>query len=156
MSPRIIHLPLSGSLRSAQAKGIRAAHGLADGNRARADRLRTEADGKIREALKLECEAWSALMWAGGPAQPSPTLGEAVSIGFTVLKVQCESCKRQDDLDLRKVKRRPDTELWRLEASLSCRHCRTALHYRPKAHIVGLEPERGPDPEADRKKSAAR
>jgi len=43
MSPRIIHIPLSSA-----------------------------AEAKIREADRLECEAWNAIMWAGGPAMPSP------------------------------------------------------------------------------------
>ena len=30
------------------------------------------AEAKIREADRLECEAWNAIMWAGGTAMPSP------------------------------------------------------------------------------------
>ena len=44
---------------------------------------------KIREADRLECEAWNAIMWAGGPAMPSPgdpqaepTIGKAINGGY--------------------------------------------------------------------------
>jgi hypothetical protein len=42
MSPRIIHIPLSGGDRKAQAKGIRYARGIHNSY--------------------LECEAWNAIM----------------------------------------------------------------------------------------------
>lgn len=107
MSPRIIHLPLSGGDRKAQAKGLRHAHGLHDGlfrksqqRRADAERKLREFDAIIREADRMECEAWSALMWAGGPAMPSvgetqanPTIGMALNGGYDLLEVKCNECR---------------------------------------------------------------
>src|SRR5258708_29706578 len=72
MSPRIIHIPLSGGDRKAQAKGIRYAHGLHESYFKESVLIRSAAEAKIREADRLECEAWNAVMWAGGPAMPSP------------------------------------------------------------------------------------
>jgi hypothetical protein len=72
MSPRIIHIPLSGGDRKAQAKGIRYAHGLHESYFKESTLIRSAAEAKIREADRLECEAWNAIMWAGGPAMPSP------------------------------------------------------------------------------------
>src|SRR5258707_12321814 len=72
MSPRIIHIPLSGGDRKAQAKGIRYAHGLHNSQYRESVLIRSAAEAKIREADRLECEAWNAIMWAGGPAVPSP------------------------------------------------------------------------------------
>jgi hypothetical protein len=72
MSPRIIHIPLSGGDRKAQAKGIRYAHGIHASQYRESVLIRSAAEAKIREADRLECEAWNAIMWAGGPAMPSP------------------------------------------------------------------------------------
>jgi hypothetical protein len=72
MSPRIIHIPLSGGDRKAQAKGIRYAHGIHESAYRESVLIRSAAEAKIREADRLECEAWNAIMWAGGPAMPPP------------------------------------------------------------------------------------
>jgi hypothetical protein len=71
MSPRIIHIPLFGGDRKAQAKGIRYAHGLHASAYRKSVLIRSAAEAKPREADRLECEAWNAIMWAGGPAMPS-------------------------------------------------------------------------------------
>ena len=96
MSPRIIQIPLSGGDRKAQAKGIRQAHGLHATYYAESVLIRTAAEEKIREADKLECDAWNAIMWAGGPAMPSPgepqaepTIGKALNAGYVLLEVKC-------------------------------------------------------------------
>jgi hypothetical protein len=72
MSPRIIHIPLSCDDRKAQAKGIRHAHGLHNSQYRQPVQIRNAAEAKLRNADRLECEAWNAIMWAGGPAMPSP------------------------------------------------------------------------------------
>jgi hypothetical protein len=86
MSPRIIHIPLSGGDRKAQAKGIRYDHGIHESAFRESVLIRSAAEAKIREADRLECEAWNAIMWAGGPAMPSPgdpqaepTIGKAMN-----------------------------------------------------------------------------
>lgn len=153
MAPRQIFTPLSGSARSAQAKGIREAQGLAEEYGKQAASLRKEIDAKLMKARTLECEAWSATMWAGGPAQPSPRLGEALACGFVMLQIQCGSCHRMSRIDLRHVRRKPSVFLWTLEASLFCKECRDARGYRPRAHITGLQPD-DPPPEANRKRAS--
>jgi hypothetical protein len=72
-------MPLSGGDRKAQAKGIRHAHGLHDNYLRKSSLVRTAAEAQIREADKLECTAWNAIVWAGGashgatsPARRSP------------------------------------------------------------------------------------
>lgn len=43
-----------------------------------------------RQADKLACEAWNKRMLAfQGPAQPSPTLGDALNAGYLYLEVKC-------------------------------------------------------------------
>jgi hypothetical protein len=93
MSPRIIHIPLSGGDRKAQAKGVRQAHGLHAAYYRESVLIRSAAEAKIREADRLECEAWNAIMRAGGAAVPSPgdpqgepTIGKAINGGFDLWK----------------------------------------------------------------------
>jgi hypothetical protein len=74
MSPRVIHMPLSGGDRKAQAKGLRQPHALSDSYFRQSHPIRSAAENKLREADRLACEAWNAIMWAGGPARPA--LGE--------------------------------------------------------------------------------
>lgn len=152
MAPRQIFTALSGSMRSAQAKAIREAQGLSVEYAKQAASLRQEIGAKLRKARALECESWSARMWSGGPAQPSPTLGDAIDCGFVILNVQCGSCHRLDKLDLRGVRRKMTTPLWTLENSLFCKQCGEVRGYRPRAHIVGLEPEKPLDTQPNKVK----
>jgi hypothetical protein len=148
--PRHITTPLSGSSRAAQKDGLRRARALAVLNRERAAKLREEARQKVEHALGLECEAWSAQMWAGGPAEPSPTLADALSCGWVILRVQCGACHKIQTFDVRKLRRKPETPLWKLEVALTCLACRDALHYHPRAHIIGLDRPEPPQPQAMR------
>ena len=54
MSPRIIHIPLSGGDRKAQAKGIRYAHGIHNSYFKESVLIRSMAEAKIRDADRLE------------------------------------------------------------------------------------------------------
>jgi len=101
MSPRIIHIPLSGGDHKAQAKGIRCALGIHASHYRESVLIRSAAEAKIREADRLECEAWNAIMWAGGPAMPSPgdpqaepTIAKAINGGFDLLEAECNRCDR--------------------------------------------------------------
>jgi hypothetical protein len=147
VSPRIIHIPLSGGDRKAQAKGLRQAHGLSESYFRQSQVIRSAAEEKLREADKLECEAWNAIMWAGGPAMPSPgepqanpTIGKAINGGYDQLEAQCKRCSRFSLVPLRALNRSPDTPIWTLEAALFCEPCSKGRHYsrRQRAHIVGL------------------
>jgi len=53
---------------------------------ARAKEARKEAD-------RLACETWNKRMLGfRGPAQPSPTLGDALNAGYLYLEVRCLGC----------------------------------------------------------------
>jgi hypothetical protein len=113
----------------------------------RADSARKEAAEKLKEAAVETCQAWNYRMIGyGGPVQPSPTIGEAISGGFYFLEVKCRRCHGHSLVDLtavNEIRRKPETAIWRLEASLRCRHCSEALHgRRPAANIVRLRKER--------------
>ena len=57
-------------------------------------RIAAERAAEARqEADRLACEAWTKRMLAfKGPAQPSPTLGDALNAGYPYLEVRCLGC----------------------------------------------------------------
>src|SRR5438876_3348265 len=95
------------------------------GAKIRAEGARQAANKAIREADRAEAEAWSIRMEGyGGPAQPSPTIGQCLSGDLGWFEVECNRCKTRASLPLDAIRRLRDTPIWKLEASLKCRSCR--------------------------------
>ena len=108
------------------------------GAKIRADNARLAAKKAIREADRAEAEAWSVRMEGfGGPAQPSPTIGQCLNGGLGWLEVECNRCKARASLPLDAIRRPRDTPVWKLEASLKCRSCRKG-RYAPPVHMIKL------------------
>lgn len=60
-------------------------------------------------ADRLACEAWNQRMLGfGGPAQPSPTMGDAMNAGYRYLEVRCLGCDTHQTVAL-DIIRRPKT-----------------------------------------------
>jgi hypothetical protein len=89
VSPRIIHIPLSGGDRKAQARGF-TTHRHPQQHFNESVLIRSAAEAKIREADRLECEAWNAVVWAGGPAMPSPGEPQAEPTIAKAVKAKCD------------------------------------------------------------------
>lgn len=95
-----------------------------------------------KEADKLACEAWNARMLGyKGPAQPSPTLGDALNGGYGYLEVRCLGCDTHQTVALDVVRRPKTTPVHELERYLRCRGC-SELQRRPykRSHLVALRP----------------
>ncbi|MCK1616578.1 hypothetical protein IVA96_07935 [Bradyrhizobium sp. 159] len=108
------------------------------GAKIHAEGARERADQAIRAADRAEAEAWSVRMEGyGGPARPSPTIGQCLNGGLAWLEVECARCKTRASLPLDAIRRPRDTPLWKLEASLKCRSCRTN-RYAPPARVIKL------------------
>lgn len=108
------------------------------GARIRAQSAREAARKATREADRAEAEAWSIQMEGhGGPAQPSPTIGQCLNGGVGWLEVECNRCKTRASLPLDAVRRPQDTPIWKLEAALKCRSCRKE-RYAPPVHMIKL------------------
>jgi len=104
----------------------------------RAESAREAAKKAVREADRAEAEVWSVRMEGfGGPAQPSPTIGQCLNGGLGWLEVECNRCKTRASLPLDAIRRSRDTPLWKLEASLKCRSCRKG-RYAPPVHMIKL------------------
>ena len=60
-----------------------------------------------KAADRLAVEAWNKRMLGfQGPAQPSPTLGDAINAGFGYLEVRCLGCNTHQTVALEIVLRR--------------------------------------------------
>ena len=52
-----------------------------------------QARAARKEADRLACQAWNKRMLGlQGPAQPSPTIGDALNAGYGYLEVRCLGC----------------------------------------------------------------
>jgi hypothetical protein len=112
------------------------------GAKMRAEGAREAARQAIRNADRAEAEAWSIRMEGyGGPAQPSPTIAQCLNGGYDWLQVKCRRCETEASIPLQHVRRQRDTPIWKLEAALKCRSCRTP-RYSPPVHIIRLTEQR--------------
>lgn len=107
-----------------------------------AESARERAKEATREADRAEAHAWSLRMEGfGGPAQPSPTIGQCIHGGYGWLEVKCHRCETRASIPLDAVRRPRDTPIWKLEAAFRCRSCGTR-RYRPPVHMIKLTERR--------------
>jgi hypothetical protein len=90
----------------------------------------------------LRQRAWSVRMEGyGGPAQPSPTIGQCLNSGYGWLEIECCRCKTRASMPLDAIRRARDTPIWKLEPSFRCRSCGTR-RYRPPVRMIKLTEQR--------------
>jgi hypothetical protein len=107
-----------------------------------AEHAREHAREAVRKADAAECLLWSEQMEGfGGPAQPSPTIAQCLNGGYGWLGVMCKRCQTRVSLPLDAIRRPRNTPIWKLEAALKCRSCRTR-RYSPPVHMIKLTKER--------------
>ena len=93
-----------------------------------------------KDADRLACEAWNYRMLGyKGPAQPSPTLGDALNAGFGYLEVRCLGCDTNQTVALDGVRRAKATPIHELERYMRCKDCSQVRGYAYKrSHLVAL------------------
>ena len=93
-----------------------------------------------KEADRLACEAWNKrMLGCGGPAQPSPMLGDALSSGYGYLEVCCLGCDTHQTIALDIVPRPKATPIHELERYMRCKDCSRLQGYPFKrSHLVAL------------------
>jgi hypothetical protein len=91
-----------------------------------------------KEADRLACEAWNKRMLGfRGPAQPSPTLGDALNAGYLYLEVRCLGCDTHQTVALDVVRRSKTTPIHELERYMRCKDCSQVRGYAYKrSHLV--------------------
>ena len=95
-----------------------------------------------KEADKLACEAWNYRMLGyKGPAQPSPTIGDAINAGYLYLEVRCLGCDTNQTVALDIVRRAKTTPVHELERYMRCKDCSQLRGYPYKrSSLVALRP----------------
>lgn len=95
-----------------------------------------------KQADKLACVAWNQRMLGfKGPAQPSPTLGDALNAGYGYLEVRCLGCDTHQTVALDIVRRPKTTPIHELERHMRCKDCSQVRRYPFKrSHLVALRP----------------
>jgi ribosomal protein S27E len=104
-------------------------------------RASAERAAEARKAAdRLACEAWNKRMLGiQGPAQPSPTLGDALNAGYTYLEVRCLGCDMHQTVALDIVRRSKATPIHELERYMRCKDCSEVRGYPYKrSHLVAL------------------
>jgi hypothetical protein len=93
-----------------------------------------------KQADRLACEAWNQRMLGfQGPAQPSPTLGDALNAGYLYLEVKCLGCDTHQTVALDIVRRPKATPVHELERYMRRRQCSEVRGYAYKrSHLVAL------------------
>jgi len=75
-----------------------------------------------KEADRLACEAWNKRMLGfRGPAQPSPTLGDALNAGYLYLEVRCLGCDTHQTVAPDVVRRPKATPIHELSGTCAAR-----------------------------------
>jgi phage FluMu protein Com len=142
MAPKFHPTPLSGGDRKALQKELGKSRAMTGILARQSDEARSAGEALIRKADNLACQSWNERMWSdGGPAQPSPTIGQAINGGFPWLEVQCSRCKTISSVDLCEIKRPQDTCVHQLEEALRCRKC-SRSKWRPRGVLHQLAPSR--------------
>lgn len=97
-----------------------------------------------KKADRLACQAWNARMLDfQGPAQPSPTLGDALNGGYRYLEVHCHGCDTNQTVALDIVRRPKATPVPELERYMRCKDCSQVRGYPHKrSQLVALRPTR--------------
>jgi hypothetical protein len=77
-----------------------------------------------KDADQYACIAWNnGMLGYKGPAQPSPTLGDALNAGFGYLEVRCLGCNTHQAVVLDIVRRPKTTPIHELERYMRCKDC---------------------------------
>src|ERR1700730_15777584 len=93
-----------------------------------------------KEADRLAVEAWNKRMLGfQGPAQPSPTLGDALNAGYRYLEVRGLGGNTHQTVALDMVRRPKATRVHELERYMRCRQCSEVRGYAYKrSHLIAL------------------
>jgi hypothetical protein len=100
------------------------------GAKIRAEGAQEAAQKAVREADRAAAELWSIKSpWRTGAA---PANDRAMPH---------HRCETEASIPLEHVRRPRDTPIWKLEAALKCRSCRTP-RYSPRVHMIKLKQQR--------------
>ena len=93
-------------------------------------------------ADRLAVKAWNDRMLGyKGPAEPSPTIGDALNAGYGYLEVRSLGCDTHQTVPLDVVRRPKTTPIHELERYMRCQDCsQVRRHPYKRSHLVALRP----------------
>ena len=99
---------------------------------------------RITRTPRAACVAWNKRMLGyKGPAQPSPTLGDALNAGFAYLEIRCLGCDTHQTVTLDIVRRPKTTPVHELERYMRCKDCsQVQVRLFKRNHLVVLRPNK--------------
>jgi hypothetical protein len=108
------------------------------GSSIRASAERAKEARKVADRLAVK--AWNDRMLGyQGPAQPSPTIADALNAGCGYLEVRCLGCDTHQTVALDIIRRPKTTPVHELERYMRCRQCSEVRRYPYKrSHLVAL------------------
>src|ERR1700722_18122952 len=96
----------------------------------------------LKEADRLACEAWNMRMLGyKGPAQPSPTIGDALNAGYGYLEVRRLGCGTHQNDPLANIRRQKAIPIHELERYMGFKDSsQVRLYPYKRSHLVALRP----------------
>ena len=88
------------------------------------------------KVARKEADRHDRMLGYRGPAQPSPTIGDALNAGHGYLEVRCLGCDTHQTVALDIVRRPKTTPIHELERYMRCKDC-SALRGK-RSHLVAL------------------
>jgi hypothetical protein len=108
------------------------------GAKIRAEGAREAAQKAVREADRAAAELWSIQMEAHGGTGAAVANDRAMpQRRLSLVTGQMPSLRTEANIPLEHVRRSRDAPIWKLEAELKCRSCRTP-RYSPRVDMIKL------------------
>nr|WP_311538551.1 hypothetical protein [uncultured Bradyrhizobium sp.] len=145
---RILHPPLSGRDRRHFAREVHKAEQAYQVATREAAAAHEAADRALARAHRLDCEAWTALQFIGGPADPSPSIADALHGMCELLEVKCRHCNHNDLVDLALVIWPREKPIHTLRRALYCSRCSRVHGKKRRPDLIGLRTRETPGPAA--------
>jgi hypothetical protein len=138
MSPRIIHMPLSGGDRKHYVRELRRVEQLQRELARKAEGAYAAAAEHLAMAHRYASEEWNARQFIGGDADPSPQIQHTINAGCTLLEVQCGQCRDTRRINLRDVIWPRDKPVHTLRRALYCQPCFGVTRRKFRPNLIAL------------------
>jgi hypothetical protein len=100
-------------------------------------KMRAKGAREVAQKAAREADRAGANGRYGGPAQPSPTIGQCIIGGYGWLEVKSTVARPAPACPSMRSGVRAIRPIWKLEAAIKCRSCGTRRH-KPTVHMVKL------------------
>jgi hypothetical protein len=108
------------------------------GSSIRASAERAKEARKVADRLAVKASN-DRMLGYQGPAQPSPTIDDALNAGCGYLEVRCLGCDTHQTVALDIIRRSKTTPVHELERYMRCRQCSEVRRYPYKrSYLVAL------------------